>query len=170
LGEVERHARYPHQLLIDVDGSEVALQYRRPRKVRAEPDECCTRGELFCWVMQNGERVGGLHFVEWYIDWWADQNEFLEHMDRHCQAAATFSGVVCSAWDISDLMGLGPIIEFRLSWMAKRASNGRIWPLAAVALIDRFYVRKSAVLILKAFPLEYEGEVPPRSLEQFPGE
>lgn len=85
-------------------------------------------------------------------------------MDRHCQAAATFSGVVCSAWDINELMGLGPIIEFRLSWMAKRASNGRIWPLAAVSLIDRFYVRKSAVLILKAFPLEYEGEVPPRSL------
>jgi len=164
LDEIERHTRYPHQLLIDADGSKVALQYRRSRKLRAEPDECYMRRELFCWVVQNGDRVGSLHFVEWHIDWWADHDGFVEHMDRHCQAAADFADVVCSAWDINDLIGLGPIIEFRLSWMANRASNGRIWPLAAVALIDLCYVSKSAVLVLKAFPLEYQGVAPPRSL------
>jgi hypothetical protein len=145
-------------IALAIEGQDISLVCHRTRKWRRTADECVSERQLLCWVMCRGERIGALDFREWHIDSLADESTFLEHMDRHTSANAAVSEVLCACWDFSELLDRGAVVEFRRSWMSFENSTGKIWPIAANTVIDHFY-SKSAIIILKAFPLEYEGHV-----------
>jgi hypothetical protein len=143
-------------IALAIEGQDISLVCHRTRKWRRMADECVSERQLLCWVMRRGERIGALDFREWHIDSLADESTFLENMDRHTSANAAVSEVPYASWDFSELLDRGAVVEFRRSRMNVASSTGKIGSIAANTVIDHFY-SKSGMIILKAFPLEYEG-------------
>jgi hypothetical protein len=82
-------------------------------------------------------------------------------MDVDEEFEARLSGALCAQFDnlIDEITLAGPILEFRSAWIVPRFANGDLFRLAAHTLIEKFSPHYS-ILVMKAFPLEYEDEVP----------
>ncbi len=66
--------------------------------------------------------------------------------------------MLCDVWSdaVNDVLAYGPVLEFRLAWMAPQHATTAVWATAAEALIKAEFDEHS-ILVMKAFPLEYEG-------------
>jgi hypothetical protein len=124
-------------------------------------DGVVRRRELFCWFEIAGERVGALHLIEFTPDVGIDNFEFLDTMDADYHADAVLAEVLCSGWEDLSLAVFcyGPILEFRLAWIAQRYARRVHWAAVAERLIETEFPRHS-ILVMKAFPLEYESQSP----------
>jgi hypothetical protein len=78
-------------------------------------------------------------------------------MDCDDEYEATLSGVLCKQFGnlIDEITPIGPILDFRRAWIMPRFAHGDLFRLAARALAEKL---DYSIMVLKAFPLEYEGK------------
>jgi hypothetical protein len=115
--------------------------------------------EIFAWILEGSVRLGAVKLIEWHVDPLTDEEDFYYEMDADSAEASALAEAVCSVWDIPLLSSFGPLLEFRLAWMLPSAARESIWAKAAGRLITAHSCSGFSVLLLKAFPLEYEGHV-----------
>lgn len=163
--ELEQKAQYRRRIDFDAAGQALRFCYRasRRRSLGDDGDGVVQQRSAFGWIMDGDDRLGALNFVEWFIDPFANPDTFLQEMDDESSEAIALGEILVSAWDLEELASYGGVLEFRLAWMTKSAAAHSIW--AAVA--EQFIVSRRdqfGVLLLKAFPLEYEGAAPEGSV------
>lgn len=165
--EAAMRYRYPHQMEITAGGSSIHARYRRTRFRRlVEGTSSVLRREIFCWLSVGRKRVGALDFVEFEFDAFAPTEELWNCMDSYAAADASLAGVLFDMWsDPADYSVYGPILDFRTAWMAPGQPPG-VWASVAKQIIATCCSDYS-IIVLKAFPLEYEGRAPKGSRVQF---
>ena len=82
-------------------------------------------------------------------------------MDINEEFEAEMAAAICHQWKrlLYDVTPDGPILDFRCAWITPKLSDGNLFGDAACTLMSNFNPANS-ILIMKALPLEYEGEVP----------
>lgn len=146
---------YRYHLAFD-PASPYEFHYRRSRRQRLSNG--VYQRELFCWIVLRGEPVGALDLWQFEARPLIDDDAFFEAMDECSDRTATLGEVLVTSWPegVYEVFDFGPVIEFRLAWVAP-AHSGRVpWAAAALALIEREFADFS-ILLLQAFPVEYSG-------------
>jgi hypothetical protein len=159
--EQARERKYPHRVTITTKKEMYTLNYRKSRRRRMNWGKGCVRTrDLFCWLNFKNLRVGALHFVEFEPDRLINNREFFFTMDADYHADMHLAEVLCDVWSdvVNDVLGYGPVLEFRLAWMSPQHAAAAVWAKAAEALIKADFDDHS-ILVMKAFPLEYEARL-----------
>lgn len=114
--------------------------------------------------MAHGQTIGAFQLNEYDPNGCSDNGEFMLVIDAWEQFEADMSVVLCDEWDdlVLDVTHAGPILDFRNAWIAPEHSRGELFPTASKSLIDKCCPLHS-ILVMKAYPLEYAGQVPDRS-------
>lgn len=160
--ERRRKAKYHRELKITMRDGTYLLRFRKSRSHRMMMrDGCVKQRDLFCWIIAKKRRVGALNFVEFEPDVLISNDDFFDTMDADYHADAHLAEVLCTAWDevVPDVLDYGPVLEFRLAWVSPEYARSGLWAAAARALIEAEFDDHS-ILVMKAFPLEYEGRAP----------
>jgi hypothetical protein len=152
---------YPYGRKIRVDEQELTLKYRKGRsRCLVRQDGCVWRAELFCWIFRGRHRAGAIKLIQWRVDPSASGWEFFDEMDEHSAEALETAEVILSLWDVSELAISGRILEASIVWMSPPHARGGLWAGVLDHLAKTHFGRKAALLVLKAFPLEYESRAP----------
>jgi hypothetical protein len=161
LHEQKRNRKYPNEMRFPTKNATYILQYRKSRWHRMMMGEgCVIKRDLFCWLNFKNQQVGALHFVEFKPDPWINNDEFLFTMDADSYADMQIAEMLCDGWsEANDVLAYGPVLEFRFAWMAPQHATTAIWATAAEALIKAEFDDHS-ILVMQAFPLDYEGRAP----------
>jgi hypothetical protein len=160
--EHRRKAKHPRVLRITARDGTYLLRFRKSRWHRMMTGEgCVKRRDVFCWIIAKKRKVGALNFVEFEPDVLISNDDFFDTMDADYHADAHLAEVLCAAWDevVPDVLCHGPVLEFRLAWGSPEYARSGIWATAAEAIVEAEFDDHS-ILVMKAFPLEYEGRAP----------
>jgi hypothetical protein len=119
------------------------------------------RREVRAAVLLAGRPVAALIFHEYEVPRGLSDHAFFECMDEWSSASAEVGEAVLANWSIRTL-GRGStrpvrIISFDTLWAEPAAAAAASWVPAAEVLIAGRYRGKSDLMLLKPFPLEYEG-------------
>ncbi|WP_375292399.1 hypothetical protein [Sphingomonas melonis] len=110
-------------------------------------------------VVLDGQPIGRFQLCDFRADTFTSSAEFLEALDSGSAATFAVGETICAHWeDVEDITGYGDILELHRAWIEPRHSKpGRLAGAirATVAALHPAH----ALMILKAFPLEYEGKV-----------
>lgn len=162
--EARRRRKYPHT--IELPGTGTSLRYRmsKPYSVGEFADDSfggfVQKTELFAWLVLGRRRIGAFELNEFDASGCGSNQDFIIVMDIDEEYEATLSGALCRQFDnlIGEVTAAGPILDFRRAWMMPRFANGDLFRLAARTLVEKVSPHYS-IMVMKAFPLEYEGEV-----------
>jgi hypothetical protein len=161
--QAQRRGKYRHT--IELPGTATSLQYRKSKPYSVgEFDDTCRgfvqKTEFFAWLMLGGRRIGAFQLNQFDPNGCGSNLDFMMAMDIDDAFEATLAGALCDQFDnlIDEVTLAGPILEFRRAWIMPRFANGDLFRLAAHTLVEKFCPHFS-ILVIKAFPLEYEGEV-----------
>lgn len=159
--EKVRHTSYRHTLPLDGDDAEVSLRYRFSRWRSLAEDERVRKRELFAWIQVGRRRVGALELHEFEMSGCLDNDDVLDVMDCEDAFESRLAEVLCSVVDNlpSDVMPYGSILDFRHGWIAPAPAYQGLFAKAATTIIGMAFP-DHALLVMKAYPLEYEGQVP----------
>ena len=116
------------------------------------------RGVIFC----NGLMVGAVRLEEFDTTSIISRRHFYDCMDAHTMETASLGGTICGIFtedEFGTLIDLGSILYWDAAWMHPDHAKGAIWARLTNQVIGR--MRGYAVLVLKAFPLEYQSAVDP---------
>lgn len=105
-----------------------------------------------------------IHLIEWRLPLLLTKHQFFVGMDSHEDMSAELAGVLLAHWQIEELADAGTIMEFRKAWSRPGGEHLLPWRMANY-LID-LCQPDASMMILKAYPLEYENETPAGSLAQ----
>jgi hypothetical protein len=116
---------------------------------------------MFCWVIVQKKRVSAFEFFEYKVSFDRENEEFFDLMDSESSIASNLAEVICNAWDcFSDEVSVyGSLLDFRMAWSDPEHGPHGLWAVAAKKLISQEF-DSHALLTMKAFPLEYEGNAP----------
>jgi hypothetical protein len=157
--------RYPGRATFLAGGQTYRLIWRRSRWMRLDerPHMRTRAREVFAWILIGRRRIGALAFHEIDPDL-VPNEEFFYAMDAWTMHVVELARVLCSEWeDFGDVVGgYGSVIHFEAAWMQPEYARGGIWAGAANVLMTELFPDRS-ILVLKAFPLEYEGAGPTSS-------
>ena len=162
--EARRRRKYPHT--IELPGTGASLQYRmsKPYSVGRFADDSSMglvqKTELFAWLVLGRRRIGAFELNEFDPNCCGSNEDFMIVMDIDEAYEATLSAALCEQFDnlIGEVTLAGPILDFRRAWIMPRFANGELFRLAARTLVEKVSPHYS-IMVIKAFPLEYEGEV-----------
>ncbi len=120
------------------------------------------RQSRFGWVEKDGMKIGALEAVRYEVGLLTGNEEFAFIMDMDSGYEAAFGVILADAWEdlTLDVTDFGTIIELRYAWIAPDASLH----ISMAKLFERLlqpWLNTHAVLVTKAFPLEYEGYIEP---------
>lgn len=117
---------------------------------------------LFGRLTVDDRLAGAVELAEYDIEVDTHDRDFFYVLDASSQEEADTATVLCSCWSqIADRVGaFGPILIFRLAWMHPEHAKGALWATAARQMVNT-YLDRHALIIAKAFPLEYEGRGAP---------
>lgn len=108
-------------------------------------------------IRSGEEAVGRCRVTEYRLEPFTHPGDFLAEMDDHSGAAAELATILCRGWDDpSELTDYGDIVEISRVRMRPHLSGRRRLLDTLVAMLNVINPNRS-LLILKAFPLEYEG-------------
>lgn len=116
------------------------------------------RRRLEGWLHDGEERAGVVQLCQYEAE--AMPNEhFVYYMDADSQHEYELAVMLCRHWeDLDDITQYGDIVEVELAWMKRSYARRSYWVEAVEFLLNR--IRSTyALLVLKAFPLEYEGRL-----------
>ena len=106
----------------------------------------------------NGCHAGSFLLTEVRPEPLIANDRFLEWADVRSAEMLDLAETICEHWvDVSEVSDFGTILELTRAWMSPRFSSGERFSLAANALAA--LSAEWSLLVLKAFPLEYEGMV-----------
>lgn len=155
----EKHRR--HTKRIHTSRAAIGLRYRISRLENfGYRDDRIKSRELFSWYIKGNKKVGAFEFKEYFPENCFDNDDFLEVMDFNEAHEHEMSVALCSVWNdiVTDVAGYGSILEFRNAWIAPGTSRRDLLARLGNIVIDHAFNRY-AILVMKAFPLEYEGVV-----------
>lgn len=158
-GHLEAVPKLKHRLPIPESMGAVEFVYHQCRRSRMMDGEGFVRKrEIVGKIKIDGLQAGVLSFVEYTLDPLIDNSEFFETMDADTFSESVLASILCEGWECisSDVSDYGPILEFSTAWMAPTFARGGLWARVAEHVIEHLSPRY-ALLIMKAFPLEYEG-------------
>lgn len=157
--EAEVHARRRYPRSLELGDTGLTLKWRDSRIQHvADNEDAIHRRTRFVWLHRDNRRVGAMEFATFDPTGCDDNDEFDLLMDADDGHEAEMAVALTTCWQdvILDLASFGPILEFRSAWLAREVAYGRNFDLAANTMINDFG-RHRSILIMKAFPLEYEG-------------
>ncbi|MEO1660898.1 MAG: hypothetical protein AAFR51_07920 [Pseudomonadota bacterium] len=116
------------------------------------------RQSRFGWIEIDGEQVGALEAVRYETDVLICTEEFVLIMDMDSAYEAAFGVILGDAWENIglDVTDFGTIIELRWAWTDPTATV-RVPMATLFKTLLKPWLSTHAILVLKAFPLEYEG-------------
>lgn len=159
--EVNHARRYPYRRSLSTPGGDLTLVYRLTgwRSIAGTTD-VATQRMLFSWLRQGGETVGALRFDQVRFEFWAENQDVFVTLDAESHELMKLATVLCEGWDdvATDLGDYGPVVEFQGVWMKHAYAHGALWLPAAEHFL-RTTLRGHSLLVLDAFPLEFESSV-----------
>ncbi len=158
--EAARRRKYTKEITLADREERVRYRLSRPTSV-GEDDGYVRRTEFFGWLVSGRKRIGAFELRAYDAVGCFNNHEFLEIMDLDEEFEARLSRVICDCWnDVPESLSVyGPIVDFRSAWISPDASNRKLFSLAGNAILGTVFSDCSCV-IMKAFPLEYQGEAP----------
>jgi len=118
-------------------------------------------------IVVGGKHVGSLSIMELDIPYFTDRASLFDQMDSRSLADCQLGETLLSHWaDPAEVSNAGPVVELRRLWMAPTAA-GKPWLRRAIELVLEDVFGDRSLLLLKAFPLEYEGNVSPDTEVRF---
>ena len=149
-----------HSFIIQRDSQEpITVRYRRSRWWdMSEGDRWIRVRSIYTALYLKAEPVGMLEFHEYEVASFVLDEDFFQILDDYSSIGAEMAKALISCWsDIADDLGAyGTILDFRRAWMRPDQTKFSIWAEAAKLIITKEFLKHS-VMIMKAFPLEYEG-------------
>ena len=123
-------------------------------------DERVRKRELFAWIQIGPRRVGALELHEFEPSGCFDNADVFEVMDCEDAFESRLAEVLCSVFDdlCSEVAPYGSILDFRHAWIAPASAHQGLFAKAATTIVDAAFPDHT-LLIMKAYPLEYEGKV-----------
>lgn len=155
---LDRCERLPHSVGMDTLLGEISVRYARGRFARV----CSDLGGVAMRTTKGRVAIGGRHaasfqFRELQIAGYVSRGLFFEAMDAESQSTCNLAEALIEEWDEpADLCEAGPILELERFWSVPGQTRSGGLSVIVAALVDALFARH-AVLILKAFPLEFEG-------------
>jgi hypothetical protein len=159
--ETNANRRYPYRRQIVAGGEELTLLYRLSGWAGiADSTDVARQRTLFSWLRRQEETIGALRFDQVDLDFWATNGDVFLTLDAESHELMKLAEVLTPGWeDVATEVGsYGPIVEFQGVWMKHAYANGALWLPAAQHFLTTT-LRKRSLLVLQAFPLEYEGRV-----------
>lgn len=160
--ELRTAYRYPHRVIVPNLDPCFSVRFRRSRKYRiGDLREGIHRSEIFVWVRLEREPVCALKMILYDVPMHFGDEYFLYNMDLDSLEDSRFAETVASCWeDVGiTLCAYGPLVQFSAAWAAPRLSQQSFWWQVANHVLSH-QIERWSVMVLKAFPLEYEGNVP----------
>lgn len=156
-----RRRNYPHTQSLNASDAKAHLRYRLSRWRHLAEEERIRKRELFAWIQLGRRRIGAIELHEFEISGCFDNDDVLYIMDCEEEYESRLAQVLCSALDDLpwDVMPYGSILDFRHAWTAPDPICRGLFAKAAITVIDTI-LPDHALMIMKAYPLEYEGQVP----------
>jgi len=155
-------------LPVAFDGGLLEIRYHRTgwRRLGYEINEI-KRRRTAALIFSNGQHMGSLEANEYRVAAFTNSDEFLDEMDSDSQETYDLAAVICANWqDVSEISEYGDIAEVRRIWISTLLSKRGCFSVVAKMLMERL-LKSRSLLVLKAFPLEYEGRVTEANQEFF---
>ena len=152
--ELAFRRRYPRQLIVD----ETPIVYRLGRWLATpEPGFPVKAKQLFAWITSPTAKAGAFEITAYSIDDFASNGAVFDALDASEGYEAEFGTVLVETWkDVAfDVAAYGDIVFYRAAWVSPDYKDVGIFERASLSLIDEHFPRYS-VILMKAFPLEYE--------------
>jgi hypothetical protein len=123
------------------------------------PDCAVKKRKIFGRIELNGYPVGGIEIVAFDIEGCFDNDDVLYCLDIDSGLELQLAEVLCEFWDnVVIRVGIyGPIVDFRRVWVSPKYARGAVWAAAANRILSKEF-GWWAMLVMKAYPLEYEGK------------
>ena len=103
------------------------------------------------------DNIAAGHFVEWRGPSSSDMECFYQAADIVSNEDYEFAEAVLSSWDrIPPLFDFGTLVRFERLAIRPTILSSLVWKMIAT-MIHREFGRRGSAMLLKAFPLEYEG-------------
>ncbi|ATW02456.1 hypothetical protein [Sphingorhabdus sp. YGSMI21] len=113
------------------------------------------------------KNIGAFTFNEFQGPPWICSEALFEEMDSYSAATSELAEAICDNWkEPSKIFEYGNLVELERSWMLPSMSKGGRFSAVLKALIREVFDDRS-LLMLKAFPLEYEGRVDEETEDNF---
>lgn len=118
-------------------------------------------------ITRSGLEIGGVKIVEYDIPF-IDNSSLWNAMDSESQAAVELAEAVMAAWPdfTSTVIDYGRVMELRRLWVEPGETVSAVW-VPVVQELFRRVKSETAIMIAKAFPLEYEHKVGTENLPAF---
>lgn len=154
---------YPIIKKVTCDDVELSMQVHRSRWAWLDDGKCIVKRRRFTAKLYHKDRhIGSFRLNEYDVSCEAVTSQVFECFDYTSATLAELGVVLCGHWpQLSEVTDYGTIVELERAWMAPAAASGRHFAAAIKALVK--LGRRGALLLLKAFPLEYEGLVDSRN-------
>lgn len=142
---------------LPAEGEVRELNVKRSRFRKLDPDfDAISRSELLAQLKVNGEVAGSFRYYAYRFAPFIDADTLIECADVHSAELYELAEVFCAAWpEPYEVTDFGDVLEISRVWMAPAFSNrGRF------EQVTRYLVGLAegwSVMVLKAFPLEFEG-------------
>lgn len=140
----------------------VVIAFRFSRWGRVGWDEPIKKRTIFAWALVGGQRMAAVEFAQ-YRPEMMENEDFAFIMDMDNSHEAELGIVLCDSWPelTFDIGGYGDFLEWEFAWTKPREPQAvGLWLTAGEWVISRLDDEYS-IIVLKAFPLEYEGCAPP---------
>ncbi len=114
--------------------------------------------EVYCWLFDSGEQAGALSIQEYAVEPFLSDGQFWEAMDGESSEANDLAELLIRHWeDVGyDLAPEGTFVLLDRLWVSPKHARSSQWVQIVQHLLEVEFHRR-CILVLKAFPLEYEG-------------
>ena len=153
--ERRRRSKYPYTLKIEGTVATVKYRVSRPYSV-GDYTDAVIKTEVFGWIYIGRRRIGALALNEYDPNGCATNDEFWNVMDADSADEEALAVVLGNAWChvVDDVTHAGPILEFRIAWIAPEHARGDLFAAASLGIIDKVCDHYS-ILVMRANSLEY---------------
>lgn len=136
----------------------LVVEVKRNRFVREAPDSFAYRSILFrVWESDQAAATG--RFVEWMGPAISLVEEYVDAADMLSQEEYDASRIVSTYWgDGFSPFDYGTVVRFERLAISRKTNSSAVWDLIA-QIVVREFSRRGSLLLLKAFPLEFENRL-----------
>jgi hypothetical protein len=126
-------------------------------RYQKEDEESFAHRSVHFRASGNSWPIAAGHFVEWRGPPISFLNEFFYAADAQSQADHDTADILQTYWSDETAPFLyGTLVRFERLVIRSTNRSPEVWALLS-GLIEREFARRGSILMLKAFPLEYEG-------------
>jgi hypothetical protein len=154
--------------VIEHDGQTYEMRVLRPRfsnlaDFNSDEWEPTRYREIRATLHCDGKRIGVIE-VDEFAYLCRDREAMLEEFDAESGHFYNIAAILNDTWDEpSELTDYGSLIIYQNVWIEPAYARNRVWVKALEILTAA--IEGWSIILLKAFPLEFEGAMGPRGVE-----